>query len=51
MKGLIRDNLIQGLRKGKSLKVIQRFLSIRHRIKVSLNVLTKRKTNLNKDGE
>jgi len=46
MKGLIKENLVEGIKKGKGLNVIQRFLSIRHRIKVSLNVLRKRKTNL-----
>jgi hypothetical protein len=46
MKGLIKENLVEGIKKGKSLNIIQRFLSIRYRIKVSLNVLRKRKTNL-----
>lgn len=42
MKGLITEVLKDVAKKGKSLKVAQRYLKAKHKIKTSMNVLKKR---------
>ena len=46
MKGLITTLILNSIRKGKTLKVVQRLLRIKHKINVTLDALKKRKSNL-----
>ena len=46
MKGLITTLILNSIRKGKTLKVVQRLLRIKHKINVTLEALKKRKSNL-----
>jgi|21_taG_2_1085346.scaffolds.fasta_scaffold259844_2 hypothetical protein len=49
MKDLIREILRVSLKRGKSLKVVQRFLRLRHRINADIKTLKRRKNGLRED--
>tara|TARA_Y100000385_G_scaffold219059_1_gene228443 strand:- start:226 stop:375 length:150 start_codon:yes stop_codon:yes gene_type:complete len=42
MKGLINEIIAKGIKKGKSLYVIKRYLRIKHKITVSITVIKER---------
>ena len=42
MKGLINEAINKGVKKGKSLKVIKRYLKAKYKIATSIKVLKKR---------
>ena len=46
-KRVIRAVILESIKKGMTLNVVQRYLKIKYKIKASLKVLTKRKENLN----
>jgi len=46
MIGIINTLISESIKKGKTLKVVQRLLRIKHKINVTLDALKKRKSNL-----
>lgn len=49
MKDIIREILKVAVKRGKSLKVVQRFLRLRHRINADLKTLKRRKNGIRED--